>query len=52
MAYVDDVADALSMATDGLISAVCPRDGVGDGGVCDPRDNIAMSWLPIARESL
>ena len=44
-ADVDDLTDALSMATDRLISAKYLRAGMGDGGGCHPRDNIAMSWL-------
>jgi UDPglucose 6-dehydrogenase len=44
-ADVDDLADALSLATDRLISPRYMRGGMGDGGGCHPRDNIAMSWL-------
>lgn len=44
-AHVDDVSDALALATDRLISPKYMRAGMGDGGGCHPRDNIAMSWL-------
>lgn len=46
---VDDILAALSLATDRLISTKYLRSGMGDGGGCHPRDNIALSWL--ARES-
>ena len=42
---VDSVIDCLSLATDRLISPKYLRGGMGDGGGCHPRDNIAMSWL-------
>ena len=41
----DDVVDALSLATDRVISSKYLRGGMGDGGACHPRDLIAMSWL-------
>lgn len=44
----DEIVDALSMADRRLISPAYLRAGVGDGGGCHPRDNIALSWL--ARE--
>ena len=44
-ADVDAVSDALSLATERLISGRYLRGGMGDGGGCHPRDNIAMSWL-------
>lgn len=47
-ADVDDVTNALKCATDRLISPAYLSGGMGDGGGCHPRDNIAMSWL--ARE--
>lgn len=47
-ADVDDLVDALSLATDRIISPRYLRGGMGDGGGCHPRDNIALSWL--ARE--
>ena len=42
---VDQVTDALKMANDRLISPKYLTAGMGDGGGCHPRDNIAMSWL-------
>ena len=47
-ANVDAVSDALSLATIRIISPKYMRGGMGDGGGCHPRDNIALSWL--ARE--
>jgi UDPglucose 6-dehydrogenase len=47
-ADVDDLVDALSLATDRVVSPAYLRGGMGDGGGCHPRDNIALSWL--ARE--
>jgi UDPglucose 6-dehydrogenase len=44
-ADVDSVSDAMSLATDRLISSKYLRGGMGDGGGCHPRDNIALSWL-------
>jgi len=44
-ADVDAVVDALSLATQRIISKSYLRGGMGDGGGCHPRDNIAMSWL-------
>lgn len=44
----DRVYDALSLATDRIISPRYLKSGVGGGGGCQPRDNIALSWL--ARE--
>lgn len=41
----DQVIDALSLATDRVISPRYLRGGMGDGGACHPRDLIAMSWL-------
>lgn len=41
----DEVIDALSMATDRLLSPRYLRGGMGDSGACHPRDLIAMSWL-------
>lgn len=46
---VDDIFKALSLATDRLLSPKYMQAGMGDGGGCHPRDNIALSWL--ARES-
>ena len=42
---VDAVTDALKMANERLISTRYLTAGMGDGGGCHPRDNIAMSWL-------
>jgi len=42
---VDDVTKALSLSTRRLISPAYLTGGMGDGGGCHPRDNIAMSWL-------
>lgn len=47
-ADVDDLVDALSLGTQRLLSPAYLRGGMGDGGGCHPRDNIALSWL--ARE--
>ena len=44
-ADVDSVIDAISLANVRLISPKYLRGGMGDGGGCHPRDNIAMSWL-------
>jgi len=48
-ADVDDLVDALSLADRRIISSAYLRGGMGDGGGCHPRDNIALSWL--ARET-
>ncbi len=44
----DAVVGALQLATRRLVSGKYLTGGMGDGGGCHPRDNIAMSWL--ARE--
>ena len=44
-ADVDEVTDAIKLATNRLISGKYMSAGMGDGGGCHPRDNIAMSWL-------
>ena len=44
-ADVDAVTNAMSLATERLISGKYLSGGMGDGGGCHPRDNIAMSWL-------
>ena len=44
-ADVDEVTDALKLANDRLISGKYFTGGMGDGGACHPRDNIALSWL-------
>ena len=40
----DVVVDALGLASQRLISTAYLRGGMGDGGGCHPRDNIALSW--------
>ena len=42
---VDQVTDALKLANDRIISPRYMSAGMGDGGGCHPRDNIALSWL-------
>ena len=44
-ANVDEVSAAMGLATDRLMSTKYLYGGMGDGGGCHPRDNIAMSWL-------
>jgi UDPglucose 6-dehydrogenase len=44
-ADVDDVSDALALATRRIVSPAYTRAGMGDGGACHPRDNIALSEL-------
>jgi UDPglucose 6-dehydrogenase len=44
-ADADAVVDALSLATDRIISPAYLRGGMGDGGACHPRDLIALSHL-------
>lgn len=44
-ADVDDLVDALELANRRIISSAYMRGGMGDGGGCHPRDNIALSWL-------
>jgi len=44
-ANVGSVIDAMTLANERLISPKYLRGGMGDGGGCHPRDNIAMSWL-------
>ena len=46
---VDHIFQCLSLATDRLLSPKYLKAGMGDGGGCHPRDNIALSWL--ARET-
>ena len=45
---IDAVTDCLKLATDRVVSGKYLSGGMGDGGGCHPRDNIALSWL--ARE--
>lgn len=42
---VDEVTGALKLAYRRLISPAYMDGGMGDGGGCHPRDNIALSWL-------
>ena len=42
---VDNVVEALSLADQRIISPAYLKGGMGDGGSCHPRDNIALSWL-------
>jgi UDPglucose 6-dehydrogenase len=42
---VDEVTNALGLATERILSPRYMRAGMGDGGGCHPRDNIALSWL-------
>jgi len=44
-ANVDAVTEAMGLAHDRLMSNKYLSGGMGDGGGCHPRDNIAMSWL-------
>jgi UDPglucose 6-dehydrogenase len=44
-ADVDDVIDALVLGTQRIISPAYLRAGMGDGGACHPRDNVALSAL-------
>ncbi len=44
-ANVDAVTEAMGLAHDRLMSKKYLSGGMGDGGGCHPRDNIAMSWL-------
>lgn len=42
---IDDVTNALKLANRRLISPAYMSGGMGDGGGCHPRDNIALSHL-------
>lgn len=44
-ANVDAISDAIALANKRIISPAYLRGGMGDGGGCHPRDNIALSWL-------
>jgi UDPglucose 6-dehydrogenase len=44
-ANIEDVSETLKHAHKRLISTQYMDGGMGDGGGCHPRDNIAMSWL-------
>ena len=41
----DVVAEALANSTQRIISSRYMKPGMGDGGSCHPRDNIALRWL-------
>ncbi len=41
----DEVSEALKSAHRRIVSPAYMSGGMGDGGGCHPRDNIAMSWL-------
>ena len=41
----DVITNALASANHRLMSSAYMRAGMGDGGGCHPRDQIAMSWL-------
>lgn len=42
---IDEVTNALKLSNRRLISPAYLTGGMGDGGGCHPRDNIALSWL-------
>lgn len=42
---VDTVTEALCKSTDRIISSKYMKSGMGDGGACHPRDNIALKYL-------
>jgi UDPglucose 6-dehydrogenase len=42
---VDTVTGALAKSTKRIVSAKYMKAGMGDGGACHPRDNIALRWL-------
>ena len=42
---VDKVTQALSKSTMRIVSPAYMKAGMGDGGACHPRDNIALRWL-------
>ena len=42
---VDKVTQALSKSTKRIVSPAYMKAGMGDGGACHPRDNIALRWL-------
>lgn len=41
----DEVTNALAQANHRIISSKYLRAGMGDGGGCHPRDQLALSWL-------
>ena len=42
---VDKVTEALAKSTQRIVSSRYMKAGMGDGGACHPRDNIALRWL-------
>ena len=42
---VDKVTQALAKSTKRIVSDAYMKAGMGDGGACHPRDNIALRWL-------
>jgi len=42
---VDRVTTALAKSTQRIMSSAYMKAGMGDGGACHPRDNIALRWL-------
>ena len=44
-ANIDAISDSIALANQRIISPAYLRGGMGDGGGCHPRDNIALSWL-------
>ena len=42
---VDKVTQALAKCTQRIVSPSYMKAGMGDGGACHPRDNIALRWL-------
>ena len=42
---VDNVTNALAKSTKRITSGAYMKSGMGDGGACHPRDNIALRWL-------
>jgi len=42
---VDIVTEALAQSSQRIMSPAYMKAGMGDGGACHPRDNIALRWL-------
>lgn len=42
---VDKVTEALAKSTQRIVSNNYMKAGMGDGGACHPRDNIALRWM-------
>ena len=42
---VDKVTQALAKSTKRIVGPAYMKAGMGDGGACHPRDNIALRWL-------